>query len=244
MFLGCDFSRRTWLASSLGIRSGNINSAGFKDWLTSMFNNKNVFVKILIFAWAIYTHRNEVRFKNKQPQSEEIIRKWVHMCEVHQTLESPKVGIRFRHPRIPSDIISDNAISSEITWYLSWVKDHRRKINHFGAFHIQDGTAYLQFYYQSTGNEAIIVTSLIGIRNNLLHLQHRGLSGALLFLQKGLITSKNFKKIGYKYEVVLEDTINICRQNHYMFHSAPHNYKLSHFLCNFSFGYLKMLSEM
>lgn len=69
LFLGCPHSRHARLGSNMAIRSDVVSPLEFCNWLVSLFqqigsNNfkDHNFVEILSFAWAIYTHRNEILF--------------------------------------------------------------------------------------------------------------------------------------------------------------------------------------
>lgn len=86
LFLNCPFARRTWLGSPLTIRPCSAAPNGFRHWLGTLLNNcdkndhcKEIFIGILTFAWALYTHRNQVRFQQKTISSEDVWSKWQNM---------------------------------------------------------------------------------------------------------------------------------------------------------------------
>lgn len=132
LFIHCPFARRTWMGSTLGIRTNTIAPNGFREWLTSLICNfdhhgtkENAFIQIIAFAWAIYNHRNEVKFQNKSISSENIWNTWSSMVQQCHQLTKMKKPIHNRaptSPRNPPPIINaPNSGNRQV--FFAWTKD-------------------------------------------------------------------------------------------------------------------------
>lgn len=234
LFLHYPVSRCAWFGSALGIHSGVTHDIGFVNWLVTLFESiddstftEKDFVRILVFSWSIYMHRNEVRFQNIAASPGSIINIWnrvinpdIWECrDLNYTLSLDRPNrTGFYNSRTHPD-------QEDIL--IGWKKDRRSRQNNIGVFHYFSNCAQLVFFYRENSTNPIPDSVLKGIRCYLLNQPPSTSNRRTLYLQGNLPSLKN-ADLG----ILAQNVDRLCNHHQIQVAAHPHNLDLLPCLTN------------
>lgn len=162
LFLSYSISQCARFGSTLGIHSGVTPDLGFVNWLVTLFDSidestftKNDFVRILVFSWAIYMHRNEVRFQSIAASPVSTINLWNRIInrEVWECKDLNYTMTLDRPNRTGDSSRRTHPFHEGIL--IGWKKDRCSQQNIIGVFHYFSNCAQLVFFYRENSTNPI-----------------------------------------------------------------------------------------
>lgn len=200
IFLECLISRAAWFISPLGYRSSVINIHSFREWILHSietykkgFKDNSIMLKLLWFCWAIYLHRNEVKFKGIEPHPEKIVRIWHKEVSKLNFFEhaAEDLHIPWRdipHTRHHAVNICDRWTSKDVFIAGQYFKKYGKNI--FVAFCFRNNAPYILLYFCEGGPNRILETFFKGFRTFLERCYH------IQNLKMNIIPQINFNILG------------------------------------------------
>lgn len=221
LFLGCTFTRASWFGSDF--------SQGLTHWLHNlMCNDLDYFVKILVFVWTIYCHRNEVRFNGSQPDHNTIFRRWkttmLQINDLKHYRSQPPAKDNFNLIRRPHG----NMFDQDQTLHIAWHRSKSQNKNVVGIFHFSNHNAVLDFYLNETSSTPITCTVLKAIRHCMVNLRSSMRRSILFRSQKGLFQGNRLKAQNFEIEVLARDINNFLEDDafNWQIDPEPHHFQL------------------
>lgn len=193
LFLTCPMSRAAWFGSPMAYRSTSNPSTNFKVWLSQNLqdindDNESILTQMLWFCWAIYSHRNEVLFRSKEPKPEAILNLWSYQTGKEHFFLHAGTDLPCKNAHATKIInksqIGSNWSSDEILIAGQRFKASRKNI--FAAFCFRSNKPHMLYYFCEINTGKIQDTFLRGLKSLL------ELSGELQQVPTNIVCQSNF----------------------------------------------------
>lgn len=205
----------------------------FKSWMMQLINthrteknDNNCLILMMWFCWAIYSHRNDVKFNHVEPHPSKIVDIWNTQISKLQFLAHASEDLH-----IPRHVTPPHRTHVHCYGHMSphdvFIAGQRFKINNkniFAAFNFRNNSPHLLFYYCEMGNNRILEIFAKGFRSFLER------CSTLQYFQMNIICQANFNIHGKDalLRVIKEDIMQILKdkENSWSFSQDRHKLKL------------------
>lgn len=209
-FLQCSLTRAAWFGSTFALRSDCVSHLGFRNWLVDLFSKacqgvicRNLFIDILTFVWSIYNHRNKVRFQGMKLDCNTIIKEWRITTLGSSAVDGPLASLSSTLPRPVKIPRSHGLTHTQNRLFFAYYRCKHKDKNIIGGFHFQQGIPILGFCLCEQASNAIMVTTLVGIKRILELLKAIGNKNFTFYCSKNIMNSGCFSKANHQVETLV-----------------------------------------